>query len=115
MTETVSQSRFTLEIDRTPEKIVVRCLGELVFGVAGEFYKQVQPLTAETSHLVLDLSDLRHMDSMGLGTLVRLLVAARSHKCRLELVNLSKKVRELLDMTNLLSAFSDIGEHGIKL
>jgi anti-anti-sigma regulatory factor len=49
---------------------------------------------------------------MGLGTLVRLYVSSRSAGCSLELINLGKRVRELLGLTHLLSVFTVIGEHG---
>jgi anti-sigma B factor antagonist len=55
------------------------------------------------------------MDSTGLGTLVRLYVSARSAGCTLELINLGAQVRQLLGTTNLLSVFTVVGEHGIKL
>ena len=49
---------------------------------------------------------------MGLGTLVRLYASTRSRGIKLELVNLGKRVRELLSLTNLLSVFAIVGEHG---
>jgi anti-anti-sigma factor len=55
------------------------------------------------------------MDSMGLGALIRLYVSARSAGCDLELINLGKRIRQLLGVTNLLSVFTVIGETGIKM
>jgi anti-sigma B factor antagonist len=52
---------------------------------------------------------------MGLGTVVRLYVSARSAGCGLELVNVGKQVRRVLGVTNLLSIFTVIGEHGIRI
>jgi anti-anti-sigma factor len=69
----------------------------------------------ESKRIILDLTDLKHMDSMGLGTLVRLLVAAKAAGCSLELVNLSQQIRNLLGLTNMLSVFTVVGEHHIKL
>ena len=37
--------------------------------------------------VILDLSDLKHTDSMGLGKLVRLYVSAKSDGCSLELMH----------------------------
>ncbi len=68
-----------------------------------------------TRQVGLDLTDLIHMDSMGLGTLVRLVVSAKSNGCRLELVNQGKRVRQLLGITHLLGIFTIIGECGITL
>ncbi|MGA2148547.1 MAG: STAS domain-containing protein [Bryobacteraceae bacterium] len=64
---------------------------------------------------MLDLTDLTHMDSMGLGTVVRLYVSARSAGCDLELINIGKRIRQVLGVTNLLSVFTIIGENGIRV
>jgi len=55
------------------------------------------------------------MDSMGLGALVRVYVSAGTKGCQLELRHLGKKVRDLLIMTNLLSSFTIVGEHDIRM
>jgi anti-anti-sigma factor len=114
MADQTKPSAFTLEIHRTGNSAVVRCSGKLVSGVNDVLYKEVRQLMPETKRIVLDLTDLAHMDSMGLGTLVRLYVHAGSEGCSLELINLGPKVRQLLGLSNLLSVFSIIGEHRIK-
>jgi anti-sigma B factor antagonist len=106
---------LTLEIDRAGTTAVVHCHGRLVAGVHDILYTQVRQLMPESRRIVLDLTDLAHVDSTGLGTLVRLYVHARSEGCSLELINLGQKVRQLLGMTNLLSVFTIIGEHNIKI
>jgi anti-sigma B factor antagonist len=55
------------------------------------------------------------MDSMGLGTLVWLYTTARTAGCELVLLNIGKRIRELLGLTNLLGVFTIIGEHGVRL
>jgi anti-sigma B factor antagonist len=87
----------------------------LVAGVNDVLYSKVSQLIPETRRIVLDLTDLTRVDSMGLGTLVRLYVSCRSSGCSLELINLGKQVRQLLGTTNLLSVFAIVGEHGIKM
>jgi anti-sigma B factor antagonist len=87
----------------------------LVSGVNDILYTKVRELFPDTKRIILDLTNLTRVDSMGLGTLVRLSVSARSAGCSLELINLGKQVRQLLGMTNLLSVFAIIGEHGIKM
>jgi anti-sigma B factor antagonist len=114
MLHEATPSSFTLEIDRAGDVTIVRCHGQLVFGVTDILSTQVRKLIPTTKRIVLDLSDLTFMDSSGLGTLVRLYVSAKSAGCELQLVNLRKRIEELLALTNLLSVFSIIGEHGIK-
>jgi anti-sigma B factor antagonist len=106
---------LTLDIDRTANPIIVRCHGRLVSGVDDILYSKVKQLLPDSKRIVLDLTDLTRIDSMGLGTLVRLYVSARSAGCSLELMNLGKQVRLLLGTAHLLSAFTIVGEHGIKL
>jgi anti-sigma B factor antagonist len=50
---------------------------------------------------------------MGLGTLVRLYVSAKSGGSCLQLINLSKQIHELLGITHLLSLFGDMCEKGV--
>jgi anti-anti-sigma factor len=65
--------------------------------------------------VILDLSDLKHTDSMGLGALVKLYVTSKSAGSSLELKNLSQQIQNLLGMTNLLDTFTVIAERNIKL
>ena len=69
---------LTVEIERKPDTIVVHCRGKLVSGVCSFFYNKVHGLLAEKKCIVLDLTDLEWIDSMGLGTMVRVYVASKS-------------------------------------
>jgi anti-sigma B factor antagonist len=108
-------SSLTLDITRTENIAVVRCTGKLVAPVTGFFFAEVKPLIAECKQVTLDLTDLVHMDSMGIGTTVRLYVSAKSSGCDFRLINLGKRIRELLGITNLLGVFAIVGEDGVKL
>jgi anti-sigma B factor antagonist len=114
-TEFEDRARLTVEIDRAPGEALVRLTGRLVAGVTDVLYLEVKALIPQTQRIVLDLTDLTHMDSMGLGTLVRLYVSARAAGCDLELVNLGKRIRQLLGMTNLMSFFTIIGENDVRI
>ena len=98
-----------------PGAIVVECRGRLVREAADQLRQTVKPLLSQTSCLVLDLTDLAHMDSSGLGAVVGLYVSARTAGCQLQLINLNKRIRELLGMTHLLSAFEACGKFMIKM
>src|SRR5215469_9371734 len=112
MSEQAAPSPFTLEIERSPDVAVVRCRGRLASGSHDVFYAEVRQLIPANKRIVLDLTDLTQMDSMGLGTLVRLYVSAKAAGCNIELINIGQKIRHLLGMTNLLSAFTVIDEKG---
>jgi anti-sigma B factor antagonist len=115
MPEKPTLSLLTLELDRRGTTAIVRCRGMLVSGVDDVLYITVKQLIPDYKRIVLDLTDLVRVDSMGLGALVRLYVSARSANCDLQLKNLGKQVRHLLGMTNLLDVFAIIGEHGVKI
>ena len=115
MPASASPPPFTLAIEDHGSTAVVRCHGKLVAGFTELLYAPVSQLLPTHQRLILDLSHLTHMDSMGLGTLARLYVSSRTKGCELELRHIGKKVRELLIMTNLLPAFTVIGEHDIRM
>jgi anti-sigma B factor antagonist len=106
---------LTIDVERcTGNVYVLRLHGKLIAGVTDVLSSAVTPLIPESKRIVLDLSDLKHTDSMGLGSLVRLYVSAKSAGCSLELMHLSQQIRNLLGLTNLFSIFTIIGENGIK-
>jgi anti-anti-sigma factor len=85
----------------------VRCHGRLVNQTAGEVKDIVKPLIPQGGSIIIDLSDVSFLDSLGLGTLVGLKVSAINEGyCTLKLENISPRVKELLRLTNLTSLFS---------
>jgi len=106
---------LSLDVEHCAGKVaIVHCHGKLVAGVTDVLLTGVRPLIPNNQRIVLDLSDLQHTDSMGLGALVRLYVAAKNAGCSLELIHLSKQIRNLLGLTHLLDVFTVIGESGVK-
>ena len=115
MENTAGGTAFTMDVEQKGDWAVVRCHGRLVAGVGDALYGRVRKLMPEHKRIVLDLTDVAHMDSMGLGTLVRLYVSAKGAGCTLQLVNLAKRVRELLGKANLLGVFTELGDKGISI
>jgi len=103
---------LTIEIERQGDESVVQCRGTLVSGACSYLHKEVYPLIADSKRIVIDLSGVDWVDSMGLGALVRLHVVAKKNGCRFQLVNVSSRVKNLLELTNLLGVFGEIGEKG---
>ncbi|HEV2213707.1 MAG TPA: STAS domain-containing protein, partial [Terracidiphilus sp.] len=79
---------LTIDVQKNGESATVLCHGRLVAGVGDWFYPQVRELIPGCKCITLDLTDLAYMDSMGIGTVVRLYVTARSNACTLRLVNI---------------------------
>ena len=116
MPETAAAPVLWTEINHPkPNLIVVRCYGRLVSGGADDLlYRTVKELIPTAPRIVLDLQELKHTDSMGLGTLVRLYVHGKSAGCRVELMHLNKQIRNLLGLTGLFNVFAVVGENGVK-
>ena len=105
---------LTVTLEHHSSTLVAHCRGKLLSSTSDILYQPIADLFPGHRHIILDLDGLTQMDSMGLGALVRLAVSARNKGCHLELRNLGKKVRDLLILTNLLSVFTVVGEHGVK-
>ena len=108
---TTTPIHITLSIESKDGTALVLCQGKLIAGAGDLLYLPVLALMSDHKHIILDLAGLTQMDSMGIGTLVRVYVSAKSRGCTLELRNLGKKVREVLSITKLLPVFSVVGEH----
>jgi anti-anti-sigma factor len=111
----VSAPSLKLDVQTTAEATEVRLSGNLTRDVTPAFKEQVKKLIPQTKRLVLDLSAVSYMDSSGLGAVVSIYVTARKAGCVLQLINLSKRVRELLGLTNVLSVFEATGQYYIKM
>ena len=85
----------------------ITCHGRLVSDTAGQIKELVKPLIIEGGRIIVDFADVEHVDSAGLGALVGLKVSALNKgMCKLELVNLSPRVLELLRITKLTELFA---------
>jgi anti-anti-sigma factor len=103
---------FSCEVNKASDEsngpiTTVVCHGRVVSETAGQLKEVVKPLIPQGGHIVLDLTDVSYVDSSGLGSLVGLKVSAlREGYCKLELANLTPRVKELLRLSNLSQLFS---------
>src|SRR5215469_322916 len=85
----------------------VTCHGRIVSDTAPQIKDVIKPLIAEGGRIVVDLGDVSHLDSSGLGALVGLKASAiRPGFCILAFANLTARILELLRITNLTQLFS---------
>ncbi len=111
----IGERTLTLQTYAWEDATVVGCTGRLTTETAVHLKTEVKPLLLCKRRVILDLTDLAHMDSSGLGALVALYISAKGAKCQLQLVNLSPRIRELLSITNVLSVFEVYGRCGTHL
>jgi len=99
---------FHCEVERSPDDqkgnkvTAVTCHGKLVSENSGELKQVVKPLIPLGGRIVVDLGDLKYLDSSGLGALIALKVSAINQgMCMLEFVNMTPRILELLRITKL--------------
>jgi anti-sigma B factor antagonist len=96
---------LSLTVESMPGTSIVRCHGRLTITSASVLRYEVKRLLPQTRDIVIDLTDLTMMDSVGLGTIAGLYASARNAGCELHMVNLAPRIRELFSVTRLLSLF----------
>jgi anti-sigma B factor antagonist len=60
--------------------------------------------------ILLNLADVSYVDSTGLGTLVSGYATLSGQQGQLKLLNLTKKIRDILQMTKLLTVFESFDD-----
>jgi anti-anti-sigma factor len=105
---------FHCEVEKSENKdehgntlTTVKCHGELVSDSASTLKDQVRPLIPLGGRIVIDLGDVKYLDSSGLGALIGLKVSAINQGlCILEFTNMTSRIMELLRLTHLTQMFS---------
>lgn len=69
-----------------------------------------EALSAGSKKILLNVGDVNYIDSAGLGELVSAYTSVKNAGGELKLMNLSKKVKDLLVITKLLTVF-DVKEN----
>jgi anti-anti-sigma factor len=111
----VRAGKFKLRSYTTDSETVVLCSGRLTSQDSEEFKEKVRALIPNSKILVVDFTQLEHLDSSGIGAVVMLYVKAKNAGCELRLVNFNQRVRDLLGLTGLLKVFGDCGRYMVKL
>jgi anti-sigma B factor antagonist len=108
------QAMFLFEVEESEDEnklpvTTVKCKGKMLRDSGLKVKNLVKPLIeAGGRHIIIDLSELESLDSSGLGVLVGLKVtAANKGPSRVDIINLSPRISELLKITNLTELFAN--------
>jgi NitT/TauT family transport system ATP-binding protein len=99
-------AELNLTTEKTAAETIVRCTGRITSATSGLLQSTIRELMPETKTIVLDLTDVSYMDSSGLGALVGLYLSARKAKCKLKLINLNQRLKDLFSITRLAQVFA---------
>jgi anti-anti-sigma factor len=103
---------FSCDVHPDRERVIVRLAGELDLGVAPRVEATVQELIdAGFTAVVIDLRELRFMDSTGLRMLVAAQRLAEERSCALSLIRGPQEVHRVFEITatETLFAFDGAG------
>jgi anti-sigma B factor antagonist len=100
-TNPIPISELSLTTDRTSTETIVRCVGRITSDTSQSLKTTVKALLSDSKTVVLDLTNVSYMDSSGLGAIVGLYVSAKAANCRLKLINLNQRLKELFSITRL--------------
>ncbi len=91
------------------EITIVDIKGRITIGEGNVMLREIMVglLEKGKKHVLLNMTDVVHVDSAGIGELVRSHTSVRKQGGQLKLANVNKKVQELLQMT-MLSAVFDV-------
>ena len=94
--------------ERLLENVMVLDLkGRLTIGEGDELLRETVDNVMQKGHrnLLLNLADVPYVDSAGLGEIVRTYTSVGRQGGKLKLVNLTKRITDLLTITKLLTVF----------
>jgi len=98
--------KLDLETRAIEDVTVLYCKGRFTYrDEATAFSEKIAELLPNVRQVVVDLSGLEVIDSAGLGELVVVHMWVRASGCSLKLAGANPRVRELFELTNLLSVF----------
>jgi len=98
-------NELTIDIEVLADTAIVRCRGGLTLTTSSRLRHEVKRLLLQSRAVTVDFTDLRMIDSVGLGTMAALYVSSRNAGRELFIVNMGPRVREMFSVTRLLSLF----------
>ena len=86
---------------------VVDCSGRITLGEGSVTLRETvtQLLSKNQKKILLNLAEVNYIDSSGIGELVSAFTTVRNQGGDLKLLNLTKKVHDLLQITKLYTVF----------
>ena len=98
---------MTLNPRRIDDVVIMDLSGRITIGegtlvLRGQIHRL---LDAGDTKFLLNLADVDYIDSSGLGELVSSFTTVRNKGGQLKLLNLTRRVRDLLQITKLLTVF----------
>jgi anti-sigma B factor antagonist len=95
-------------VERQVEDVIILDLhGKILIGEGDDALRDAVSRLVESGKkkILLNLADVPYVDSAGLGEIVRCYTTVSRQGGKLKLLNLTKKIQDLLSITKLLTVF----------
>ena len=100
---------MSLKIDtrQVNEAVVIDLSGQITLGEAcAAVREEIRDQVSQGFHkLLLNLANVTYIDSAGLGELTAAFMSVKNHGGQLKLLNLTKRVHDLMQITKLYTVF----------
>ena len=98
---------MTISVRRAGDVTIVDFCGRIVLGEQGASLRNLISDLLSKGHnkILFNLGDVSHIDTSGLGYLLSALLSARKQQGELKLLNLTKKVEDVMQITKLYTVF----------
>jgi anti-sigma B factor antagonist len=101
----VPTPELSFQTEKNGTETTLRFSGKITSNTSGSLRTAVKDHIPDTKTLVLDLTNVTYVDSSGVGALVGAYVSTKSAGCKLRLINLSQRLKELFSITRLAPLF----------
>jgi anti-sigma B factor antagonist len=98
---------LTINVREAGEVVILDLIGSITLGDSLTVLRDEVKELLDSGHknIVLNLADVRYIDSSGLGQLVGSYATVTNHGGQLKLLSLGQKVNEVMQITKLLTVF----------
>jgi anti-sigma B factor antagonist len=101
-----SRLKLSMNVTVTVSAAILRLKGRICFKHEAALFSTIaQQFLKNRQHLVIEISGIEMVDSAGIGELVLLSMQARAMGCDVRIVAPAKRVRQVLELTNVASLF----------
>lgn len=103
---TNKNEKFNARTETLDGVCTVYLTGELDLSVAPEFRLVMEPLVdSKEQDLIINMKDLKYIDSTGIGILLSVLKARHGMEARFEVQEVPAQIQKLFDMTGIAKFF----------
>ncbi len=106
-----------INVRETSDSVILDLNGRITLGEPlGELRDSIrEALAGDRKNILLNLAEVTYIDSSGLGQLIGSYASVTSRGGQMKLLNLQKRVQDLMQVTKLLTVFETYNSEGAAL